>query len=198
MSRFTPRIRIVAAVVVTAALSIGVMSVMTAGATTPNATYYACLAKGKLSKVGTTSPTCSSKASVISWNSVGPPGPQTGALLYENTQYFTGPYGGEQTVATFNVPAGLMCIQGTATAYTTETPPQEVEISFAPISTGPPDISLALLANEANDHESLVPVGGSGCVAVQAGTVKYVGVGNASTTSDGNDSGSISVMVYSQ
>jgi hypothetical protein len=39
-------------------------------------TYYACLLKGKLSHVGSTSPTCPSKASVITWNQTGPQGPQ--------------------------------------------------------------------------------------------------------------------------
>lgn len=46
---------------------------MTAGATTPNTTYYACLKAGKLTKVGTTSPTCPKGASVISWESQASP-----------------------------------------------------------------------------------------------------------------------------
>ena len=75
MSRLTPRIRIFVAVVVTAALSAGVTSVMTAGATTPTTTYYACLKAGKLTKVGTVAPTCKAPATQISWNSVGPQGP---------------------------------------------------------------------------------------------------------------------------
>jgi hypothetical protein len=55
-------------------------------------TYYACLAKGKLSKVGTTSPTCSSKTSAISWDSVGPPGPQgsPGQFVYDWNTTFPG------------------------------------------------------------------------------------------------------------
>jgi hypothetical protein len=189
---------VVLGVIIGAMLTGGVAFGVTGASTTT--TYYACLAKGKLSKVGTTSPTCPSKASVISWNSVGPAGPQTGALLYQDTQYFTGPYTKDETVASFSVPAGLMCIEATATAYTSYTPPETLDLTFAPFETGPPDISLGVLANQASTHMALVPLGGSGCETVPAGTVQYVGVvgSNGNAVTDGNDYGSISVQVYSQ
>ena len=44
---------------------------VTAGAQPTSTTYYACLAGGKLTHVGTTTPSC---ATVISWNSQGPTG----------------------------------------------------------------------------------------------------------------------------
>ena len=50
-------------------------AVQLAGATGPSVTYFGCLsAKGGLTKVGTTSPTCPTTATVISWNSQGPAG----------------------------------------------------------------------------------------------------------------------------
>ncbi len=53
----------------------GVAVGMTAGASGPSTTYYACLKAGRLTHVGTTAPTCKSTATQISWNSVGPQGP---------------------------------------------------------------------------------------------------------------------------
>lgn len=50
-------------------------SIVLAGASGSSTTYYACLSKGALSKVGTVSPTCAPPSKVISWNSVGPQGP---------------------------------------------------------------------------------------------------------------------------
>ena len=47
-------------------------------ATAPSTTYFACLANGKLTKVGTSSATCPVSAKPISWNSQGPGG-ATGA-----------------------------------------------------------------------------------------------------------------------
>ncbi len=61
-------------------------------------TYHACLAGGKLSKVGTTAPTCPIGAKDISWNSVGPPGPKgprgaTGPKGAKGAKGATGPAG---------------------------------------------------------------------------------------------------------
>lgn len=75
MSRLTPRLRILTALVVSAALSAGVTYVMTAGATTTDTTYFACLKAGKLTQVATSAPSCRGSATQISWNSVGPQGP---------------------------------------------------------------------------------------------------------------------------
>jgi hypothetical protein len=63
----------VAAAVGGAALAIGAVT-LTAGAAGTNTTYYACLNGGKLSSVGTKAPTCTSPATLISWNQTGPAG----------------------------------------------------------------------------------------------------------------------------
>jgi hypothetical protein len=119
-----------------------------------------------------------------------------GALLMQKTIFFTGPFAG--TVASFTVPAGLMCMEATATAYTTG--PGLLGVSFAPTASGPPSVTLAIEANEANSHKALVPKTGSpSCLPVSAGTKTYVGSTIAAgNTSDSNDFGSISVRVYSQ
>jgi len=61
------------------------MGVVVANAVTNNTstttTYYACLSKGKLSKVATAAPKCKAPASSVSWNSVGPPGPAGTSVL---------------------------------------------------------------------------------------------------------------------
>lgn len=66
-----------AVVAAVAAVATGIAMGVTALADGPSTTYYACLSKADLLyKVGTVSPTCGPKASVISWNSAGPQGPQ--------------------------------------------------------------------------------------------------------------------------
>jgi hypothetical protein len=51
-------------------------AVVVAGAAGTNTTYFACLTTTKtLTKVGTVSPKCKSGSQLISWDSVGPPGP---------------------------------------------------------------------------------------------------------------------------
>ena len=71
----------------------GITLGLTAQATGTSTTYFGCLGKaGSLYKVGTVSPTCNKHGTIISWNSVGPPGPQgpaaqstTGAIPQGNT-----------------------------------------------------------------------------------------------------------------
>jgi hypothetical protein len=79
---------VVAAAVGVAALAVGA-AIVTAGAANSPTTYYACLLSGSLSQVGTTAPTCQSKAAtVISWNSQGPqglPGPNGKSVLNGTT-----------------------------------------------------------------------------------------------------------------
>jgi hypothetical protein len=75
----------VVAVVATALISTGVTVAVTAGATGTNTTYYACLANGKLTKVGTAAPTCASPATAISWNQTGPQGPAGNTILSGST-----------------------------------------------------------------------------------------------------------------
>jgi hypothetical protein len=81
-------------VVVVGALLAGGLAIgaVQASASGPNVTYYACLAKGKLTHVGTSVPTCPSTATVISWNSQGPPG-KDGANGTNGTNGTTGPPG---------------------------------------------------------------------------------------------------------
>lgn len=67
--------RLLLAGVVGAVLALGLSFGVQAVASGSSTTYYACLQSGKLSKVGTTTPTCSTKATGVSWNSEGPPGP---------------------------------------------------------------------------------------------------------------------------
>lgn len=57
-----------------AALATGISAAVTVGATGSSTTYFACLKAGRLTGVGTASPTCRSGATVISWNSQGPTG----------------------------------------------------------------------------------------------------------------------------
>jgi uncharacterized protein YjbI with pentapeptide repeats len=69
-------LRILLALVVGAALALGLSFGLQASAQ-PNTTYYACLSShGALSKVGTSAPTCTGGKQLISWNSQGPVGPQ--------------------------------------------------------------------------------------------------------------------------
>jgi len=94
--------RIMTIVVVSAALLFGATfgAVEIAGAQS-NTTYYAYLGSGKLTKVGTTSPSCTAQATVISWNSEGPAG-TTGASGATGPQ---GPAG--STVNTCTSPPGI-------------------------------------------------------------------------------------------
>ena len=66
----------VATAVIISVVSMTTSAVVIAGASGPGTTYFACLKAGKLTQVGTASPTCKAGATVISWNSVGPQGVQ--------------------------------------------------------------------------------------------------------------------------
>jgi hypothetical protein len=63
----------IAALIVGAVVATGATEAVTSGSNTTEATYYACLSRGRLSQVGTTPPRCW-RTAVISWNSVGPQG----------------------------------------------------------------------------------------------------------------------------
>jgi len=86
--------------------SVGVVTGMVFVASTvfakaPVVTYYACLKAGKLTKVGTTSPSCPKGATVISWNSTGPRGPAgPGAEMFATPG-----------TTTYNVPAGVSWVE---------------------------------------------------------------------------------------
>ena len=133
----------------------------------------------------------------LNWN--------TGGLLYQQTAYFSGPYTSGQTVATFTVPAGLMCVQGTGTVYVS-TPNKFAAVAFLASSSVYPSVVLGIMANEANSHKAMVQgknsVALTECGPVPAGTVTYKGHAITSgaiwTFSDGNDNGSVTVQVYSR
>ncbi len=121
-----------------------------------------------------------------------------GRLLYEQSASVQGPWNGS-TVASFTVPAGLMCVQGSASAYATSVPVVS-GVNF--VSTGAaPLIAEGLLMNDVNRHMTLISAGVK-CAAVPAGTYSYAADGysggGTGATSDSNDYGSISVQVFSQ
>jgi hypothetical protein len=63
--------------VIGALVTVGAVSALAVGTgSATNVTYFACLNGGTLSQVGTTRPTCTSPAALISWNSTGPQGAQ--------------------------------------------------------------------------------------------------------------------------
>jgi hypothetical protein len=82
MKHFTTRFTAVLAALL---LSFGVMTVVSASAST-SPTYYACLNAGTLTKVGTTAPSCTAPAKRISWASESQLAHQTAVLATENGQ----------------------------------------------------------------------------------------------------------------
>jgi hypothetical protein len=142
----------------------------------------------KLTVIDTaTTPTCPSGFNSLNW-------PTKGQLLYQNFAFFVGPFTSGQTVATFTgVPAGLMCVTISASAFTT-TPQSFLVLGFS--SPTAPSGFGELFANEANSHKTLV-LTGTRCQPVAAGNFSWTGSAfNGSTTSDGNDDGSLSVQVF--
>ena len=134
-----------------------------------------------------TTSTCPTGFNNLNW-------PSKGQLLYQSNASFTGPYTSGETVGTFNgVPAGLMCLTGTASAFAT-TSSARVEVVFT--SPSAPTVFFVVFANEANSHKALVEEG-TNCATVPTGTYSYGGAANNNpTTSDGNDFGSLSVQVF--
>jgi hypothetical protein len=65
---------VIVTAIVAAGLTVGATAAVDAGASGSSVTYYACLKSGKLTDVGTSSPTCKSGAALISWSSQGPQG----------------------------------------------------------------------------------------------------------------------------
>jgi hypothetical protein len=99
----------------TVALAVGVSALLAAGltfgvteasASGQNVTYYACLAKGKLTDVGTTAPTCKSTATQISWNSQGAAAPIYSGTHDNGVVFSTGTSNVYGTVATLPIPTG--------------------------------------------------------------------------------------------
>jgi hypothetical protein len=122
-----------------------------------------------------------------------------GRLLYSQSSTFNGPYTNLETVASFTVPAGLMCASGTASAYAMNAG-VTLTVSFVAATSDSTGlvVNLELLANEVGSHKALVGQG-TVCTAVGAGTYSFMGVsGNGTAVTDPNDVGSLSVQVFSQ
>jgi hypothetical protein len=118
-----------------------------------------------------------------------------GRLLYQSDATFNGPYTSGGTVASFTVPAGLMCVTPQASAFATAAPAQ---IGVAFLTSSPAPSVTTLLAVADTNHHALVSEG-STCAQVVAGTYTYTG--NAFTvasTSDNTDHGGLGVQVFSQ
>jgi hypothetical protein len=132
-----------------------------------------------------TTPTCPTGFENLNW-------PTKGQLLYQSKAFVTGPYTEGETVGTFtDVPAGMMCLTGTGSAFA-RFPAFLLGLEFT--SPSAPSVVLFLFANEANSHKALVEQ--TNCATVPAGTYSYVGNGHSGTTSDGHDVGSLSVQVF--
>jgi hypothetical protein len=134
---------------------------------------------------------CPTGTTPLNWN--------TGALIYQKTVSFNGPYSsGSPIVASFTIPAGLVCVEASASAYTaTATAHLNQEFAVSNLQA-PPPVFLSLFANEANSHKALVSDGAPCALQPLANTYNYVGTGFGPTLSDSNDVGSLTVRVYSQ
>jgi hypothetical protein len=144
--------------------------------------------------------TCPTGYKAVNWNQTGqqgPPGPSSGALIYEQGLTFEGPLtNGQQGDTFFGVPAGLMCVQGAASAYTTTTGTQ-LAIEYSDPTGVAPLAKLELVSNLAETHEALMSYGVD-CKSVPAGNYTYDAILGTGTIFDANDFGSITVWVYSQ
>ncbi len=95
-------------------LTIGVTEASASG---PGTTYYGCLAKGKLTSVGTVAPTCKASSTLISWNSQGPTGPQgpvgpTGPTGPQGPSGTTGIFGTNDNSSYAGMYTGAQCTLG--------------------------------------------------------------------------------------
>ena len=142
--------------VITGAMVVtGVTAAVAAGSNATGKEYFACLAKGELSKVGGKPPTCST-GKVISWNSVGPQGPpgpesqstyadlvptEKGPMASVTLSLAAGTYDATWTVWNTN---GGYCSYSASTNVTMTTPFDTYEYS-ALISVGTGGGSLTLL-----------------------------------------------------
>jgi hypothetical protein len=120
-----------------------------------------------------------------------------GALIYSSVETVSGPYTEGEQVATFsNVPAGLMCVSGSATAFASSLPPGEfMELEFAAPGAG--DLSFQLNPSQANVRVALPGI--SACSGVNAGTYTFTGDAlTGITASNSFDTGSITVQVFSR
>ncbi len=125
-------------------------------------------------------------------------GAKSGRLLYTKTLSVQGPWFFDP-VASFTVPAGLVCITGTATAYTdTSASTPLLGMKFYFTSDASVSTVLQFFTNESSSHKTLATYSAS-CVIKPAGTYEVTAgptVGN--TESDANDLGSVTVQVFAQ
>jgi hypothetical protein len=152
---------------------------------------YGVYSKGNVGIVGGRSLACSACVSPSDLTRTA----KGGQLIYQHDVQFTGPYHGNQQIASVTAPAGLMCVTATATAYTTSTPPVQLDLLF--YAGGAPAVDLLLTADATNTHQAL-GTSGTFCHDVRAGTYAFRGMAeNTATITDTNDFGSLSVQVFS-
>jgi hypothetical protein len=111
-----------------------------------------------------------------------------------SSAHFSGPWDGT-TKATFTVPSGTMCIDASASAYTTSTP-NVLDVEMVdPGKPEAPHVSLQVEANEPNSHKALVS-SGLACQPVGAGTYNFQPTVVGPTSSDSTDVGSVTIYQY--
>jgi hypothetical protein len=145
----------------------------------------------KLAVIDTaTAPTCPAGYTRLNW-------PTKGALLDNQWASFNGPYTSGETVASFTVPAGLMCVSSSLSAWTSNPGGGFVSVSFGPNPIPAPSTNGFVFTNEPSSHKALLSIPDK-CEVVAAGTYSYTGRALTSgTMSDSLDHGYMSVMVYS-
>ena len=124
-------------------------------------------------------------------------GAAKGALIYQSSQSFTGPYSDGEAIASFaGIPAGLLCVSGTASASTTSPTGANMSLHFVD-GGGYTYLQFALNPTAATSHQELVELG-TVCADNFGGPLTWYGGGNSDTISDSSDVGSLSVQVFSE
>lgn len=140
-------------VIVGATIVGGVAVGLTAGASGPSTTYYACLQSGRLTHVGTTAPTCTGTATQIAWNSVGPSGPTGPGAQSVSAPFVVASAGGYVETPTLTLASGDYLIR-----WDVSVPPSAGGCSFS----GGTNITVLSAANES----ALVSLGTGGGMAI--------------------------------
>jgi hypothetical protein len=105
-------------------------------------TYYACLKTGKLTEVGTSSPTCRSGATVISLNSQGPQGPSGISQAYSASNVDNAISGaGPIAVESLSVPEGDYVINAQVNLTAPPADAQTVQCSLISDTAGTVTVS---------------------------------------------------------
>jgi hypothetical protein len=147
--RIQRSIVLVAVGVIAGATIVGGIAVgLTAGASGPGTTYFACLKSGRLTHVGTTPPTCTGAATQISWNSIGPQGP-AGPGAQSASAPFSPSMDGDVATVTLTLSSGDYLV-----TWDVSVPPSAGGCSFS----GGTNVTVLTAANES----ALVSVGTGG------------------------------------